>query len=662
MNVKSNFKPRIMKANITRLMMAFATVFALFATSCSSDDDNNDPDPGPGDGLQGSITENTTLDPTVVYRLTGTLSVEDGATLTIPAGTTIVSDSGTDKAIVVQKGADIVIQGTQANPVLMTSANSNPGDWGGLVIAGNATTTAGVDAVAEVGGIIYGGTDDSDNSGTINYLIIDYAGAQINAESQYNGLSLYAVGSGTSISNVAILNGTDDGVEFFGGTVSARNFYLENNEDDAVDWTEGWNGTLTYTYVLHTKEGFSTAVEADGEDKNPRLVNFTALSTEGGTALQFKKQSGATITGLSLTGYDTSLDIVEEGRSLDNININGAVADPDNTYLTPPTVDVEDFAWATTNRVDIVELNGTVTGAVSLDPGNIYRLTGSYSVEDGGSLTIQAGTRIIADADSGDATDVYIVVQRGGEINIQGTATDPVVMTSVNQQPGDWGGLILLGKAPGEEGEDATAEVGGFKYGGNEPGDDSGSITYLILNYAGAQINSESQFNGLTLYTVGSGTTIENVAILNGTDDGVEFFGGTVSASNFYLENNEDDAVDWTEGWNGTLTNTYVLHTIEGFSTAIEADGGDTFGVPNIVNFTAFSETGGTALQFKKETGANMTEVRLTGYDTNVDFPLESRVDFSAVVVDGTELQTVDDDVFNGTAVDLSIFDWVFED
>ena len=215
-----------------------------------------------------------------------------------------------------------------------------------MVIAGNATTTKGVDAVAEVGNIIYGGTDDMDNSGNIDYLILNYAGAQINSESQYNGLTLYAVGSMTTIDNVAILNGTDEGVEFFGGTVSASNFYLENNEDDAIDWTEGWNGTLTDAYVLHTEAGFSTAVEADGDNANPSLVNLTCVSTVGGTTLQFKKESGATITGLSLTGYDTSIDF-RDGGAVTNVTIDGATSDPALPYDGAATVDVSIFDWAT---------------------------------------------------------------------------------------------------------------------------------------------------------------------------------------------------------------------------------------------------------------------------------------------------------------------------
>jgi hypothetical protein len=240
----------------------------------------------------------------------------------------------------------IDIEGTEDNPVVMSSTSGVAGSWGGLVIAGNAETTAGINATAEVGGIIYGGNNPEDNSGSIEYLILSDAGAQINSESQYNGLSLYAVGSETNIQNIAILNGSDDGVEFFGGSVSATNLYLENNEDDAVDWTEGWNGSVTNTYVYHTIPNFSTAIEADGVNGNPTVENFTAVSETGGIALQFKAQSGATITGLSLSGYDTAIDIAEEGRTdLSGIQIEGEDASLEVAYETEATVDAEMFSW-----------------------------------------------------------------------------------------------------------------------------------------------------------------------------------------------------------------------------------------------------------------------------------------------------------------------------
>jgi hypothetical protein len=592
------------------------------------------------------------LDPSQSYSLEGTYTVKSGTKLTIPAGVVIVSETGTDKYIVVEKGAEIDIQGTFDLPVIMRTQNSNPGEWGGLVLLGEAVTTEGVDAIAEVGGLIYGGTNNSDSSGNINYLIIKGAGAQINSESQYNGLTLYAVGSGTTINNIALMDGADDGVEFFGGTVSITNLYSENNEDDSVDWTEGWSGSITNTYVVHSNDGFSTAIEADGDNGNPTITNFTAVSTAGGTALQFKKMSGATITGLSLTGYETSIDMKDDGP-LSNVQIEGQDGDPFNGYTTTSSVDFALFDWVNSNQTGNASLlQGVVTETVTLNASVAYTLTSSYIVQDGGKLIIPAGTKITANA---AGTSVYIAVLKGGQIEINGTATNPVIMSSASATPGDWGGLTICGDAPTTEGLNATAEIGGFIYGGNNASDDSGSINYLVMLGTGAQINSESQYNGISFYAVGSETEVNNIAIINGADDGVEFFGGTVNATNLYLENNEDDAVDWTEGWSGILNNTYISHTNGNFSTALEADGDN--GNPTINNFTAITTDPGTALQFKKMSGATMTNVLLSGYDVNVDMKDDGPL--ANIIVDGTPLISEDDNVFNGTAVDISGWAWI---
>ncbi|MFS4446404.1 hypothetical protein [Maribacter sp. 2307UL18-2] len=680
-----------MKMKPTKISMILALVFAIVLASCSSDD--NAPDPGPDaveptctDGIKngdetgvdcggsctacpeeptesttltGTLTEDRTLDATKTYTLEKSLSVEAGATLTIPAGTainaTVETGDETSTYIVVQKGAKIDIQGSAAAPVIMQSTGGNSGDWGGLVILGDATTTEGVDATAEVGNFKYGGTTDTDDSGSISYLIIKHAGAQIDAESQYNGLTLYAVGSGTTIDYVAMMDGEDDGVEFFGGTVSASNLYFENNQDDSIDWTEGWNGTVTNAYVLHTEEGFSTAVEADGANGNPSLVNFTAVSTVGGTALQFKKESGATITGLSLSGYDTSIDMKDNGP-LSNIKIEGEDANPAEGYNTAASVDVADFDWVNSDNQpepqDIV-LTGSITSDMMLDANNNYTLEKSLSVEAGAKLTIPAGTTINATVETGDETSTYIVIQKGAQIDIQGTAQAPVLLQSSGGSSGDWGGLVVLGDATTTEGVDATAEVGNFKYGGTTDTDDSGSISYLIIKHAGAQIDAESQYNGLTLYAVGSNTTIDYVAIIDGEDDGVEFFGGTVSASNLYFENNQDDSIDWTEGWNGTVTNAYVSHTEAGFSTAVEADGAN--GNPKLINFTAVSTVDGTALQFKKQSGATITNLYLEGYELLVD--MKDAGPLANIQIDGADA-TVEGPYTSGTKVDVTMFDW----
>jgi len=639
--------------NFKKFALSLAAVTGLFLTGCSSDDDfTPEEQQVENSELTGSLESNRILDASVQYTITGPYLVKSGAKLTIPAGTEIVSQVGTDRYIAVEQGGKIEVQGTSSNPVVMRSENNTAGDWGGLLLCGNATTTEGVNAIAEVGGLIYGGTDDADNSGSIEYLIIRGAGAQINSESQYNGLTLYAVGSGTHIDNVAVLDGADDGIEFFGGTVSASNLYFENNEDDSVDWTEGWNGTITNTYVSHTKP-FSTAIEADGDNNNPKVINFTAVSTVGGTALQFKKQSGATITGLSLLGYSTRIDMKDNGP-LSNIIIDGQTADPANGYNAPASVDLSRFSWATDNTSDTSVLPSAITGTTELNSSLVYLLQGTTLVKAGGKLIIPAGTTIISET----GTDKYIAVEQGGKIEINGTNDNPVVMKSAGGNPGDWGGLLICGEAVTTEGVNAIAEVGGLVYGGTNNADNSGSISYLVIRGAGAQINSESQYNGLTLYAVGSGTSISNVAIIDGADDGIEFFGGSVSATNLYFENNEDDSVDWTEGWNGSITNTYILNNVAGFSTAIEADGDN--GNPTVTNLTAIntgSPGSGTAFQFKKQSGGTFSNISLTDYGTNVD--MKDNGPLANIIVDGAPLTTPDDDVFNGTPVDISGWIWI---
>lgn len=653
------------------ITLAFAT---LNITSCSTED----PAPIVADAteviknleagiLKGTLDEDYSLEASTVYNLTGQFIIADGAALNIPAGTRILADNGgTDVYIAVLKGGEININGNASNPVVMSSSEGNSGDWGGLTLCGKATTTAGVDAQAEVGGFIYGGNEDADSSGIIRYLQIVGTGAQINTESQYNGISFYAVGSSTLVDNIAVINGSDDGVEFFGGTVDVSNLYLVNNDDDSIDWTEGWNGSVTNAYISHTVSGFSTVFEGDKDNGNPTFTNITAISTVGGNALQFKKQSGGTISGLSLSGYDTDLDM-KDGGDIGNVIFSdgytpAAITDPTedatlNKYFYSlnasviPTVDASNFDWVNFDlSFESSVLQGAVTGNVTLDASVNYTLNSSYIVQDGAKLTIPAGTKITA-RDGG--TGVYIAVLQGGEIEIQGEADNPVVIASAAGNGGDWGGLTICGKATTSAGVDAVAEVGGFVYGGTNDDDNSGSIKYLVLKGTGAQINSESQYNGLSLYAVGSETVIKNLSVINGSDDGVEFFGGTVSASNLYLENNDDDSIDWTESWNGTVTNAYISHTVAGFSTVFEGDKDN--GNPTFTNITAISTAGGTALQFKKQSGGTITNLYLSGYDKNIDMKDDGPL--ANVIIDGNAATTTN--AYNtGTQVDITTWTW----
>lgn len=630
----------------TKISLIFLTLLSIFIIGCDNDDDNGGAPPT--QGLDGLITEDLTLDPAVTYNLSGDVRVAEGVTLTIPAGTEIVSAVGTGNYLAVLQGGRIDIQGTAAEPVVMRSSSGNAGSWGGLLLCGNAPTTAGTNVTAEVGGLVYGGTNEGDNSGTINYLIIRDAGAQINADSQYNGLSLYAVGSGTTISNVAIINGADDGVEFFGGTANASNIYLENNEDDAVDWTEGWNGTLSDTYVVNTIQGFSTAIEADGTASNPTINNFTAISSTGGLAIQMKAASTATINGFSATGFDLLFEFAGTSTPAELV-IDGEAANTadDAVYQSSP-VNAGDFAWATDQNDDSNVLPANITSDRTLDPNVEYSINGPVLVNSGVTLTIPAGTQLVSQ--SGTAN--YLAVLQGGSIDIQGTEIEPVVMRSVDGNP--WGGLLVCGNASTTAGVNVTAEVGGLVYGGNNDSESSGNISYLILRNTGAQINADSQFNGLSLYAVGSGTTIDNVAVIEGADDGIEFFGGTVSVTNFFAQNIEDDAIDWTEGWNGTMDTSYIVNTIQGFSTAIEADG--TASNPTLNNLTAISSTGGLAIQMKAASTATINGFSATGFDLLFEFAGTSTP--AELVIDGAAADTADDAVYDTSSTNASLFAW----
>ncbi|WP_343694070.1 hypothetical protein [Flavobacterium sp.] len=255
---------------------AMAAILGLALTSCSSDDNNKDENKSSFvlkvDDLKGNINDGVvTLDPTQTYTLTGGLVVKGGATLVIPAGTVIKSSAtaeATSLYIAVERNAKININGTAAKPVIMTSGKTNPAqsDWGGLIIAGNGKVNTGDNGTSEVGGLSYGGNDNADSSGNINFLKISYTGSKYTSEKEYNGVSFFGVGSGTVVSDIYTFESGDDGIEFFGGAVNASNLVIINSYDDSLDFADGWQGTATNVYI----KGVSKAgVEGSTNAKDP---------------------------------------------------------------------------------------------------------------------------------------------------------------------------------------------------------------------------------------------------------------------------------------------------------------------------------------------------------------------------------------------------------
>ena len=336
--------------------------------------------------LQGMINDGEViLNATTVYKLTGRLQVNSGAVLTIPAGTRIEAIGGTAAYIAVAQGGKININGTSSNPVVMTSglAVKAPGDWGGLVICGKApinTVSGGTStAQSEVADLTYGGTIANDNSGSIRYLRLEYTGAAFSAVKEFNGVSLFGVGSGTVFEYVQCYAGSDDGFEFFGGTVNTSYLVSFGNEDDQFDWTEGWNGTNTNWYGKISFGKGNRGIEADNYEfgfantpiSNP-TINGLSLVGPGSTAssttypensgLKLRRGTKGIFSNVHLTGFAKGLD-VEHDETIAAVTAN--TLDATNVTYT----DVTTKTYGKTTAAAIVDVSGvaaetsTATGA-----------------------------------------------------------------------------------------------------------------------------------------------------------------------------------------------------------------------------------------------------------------------------------------------------------
>jgi hypothetical protein len=200
--------------------------------------------------LTGNITTTTTLTSDKEWILKGYVYVTDGAKLIIQPGTIIKSDISEKGALCIERGAQIVAEGTVAKPIVFTSGRPagerTPGDWGGIVILGRAKTNRTSEPTIEGGiGRAYGGTNDLDNSGILKYVRIEYAGIAAMPNSEINALTLGGVGSGTIIENVQTIYANDDAFEFFGGTVNAKNLYAYGTADDDYDFDFGYRGKVS---------------------------------------------------------------------------------------------------------------------------------------------------------------------------------------------------------------------------------------------------------------------------------------------------------------------------------------------------------------------------------------------------------------------------------
>lgn len=214
-------------------------------------------------------------------------------------------------------------------------------------------------------------------------------------------------------------------------------------------------------------------------------------------------------------------------------------------------------------------ISGDITSNTTLAEGYEYKLSGGVHVKEGATLTIKPGVKITA---IDDDTPDYILIEQGAKIDAQGTASNPIVMTSETPE-NKWGGIHICGKAhTNAEGGSGSSEIGGAKYGGSDDKDNSGTLRYIRLEYTGFALDEEHEANGISFYGVGSGTTVDHIESYKGGDDGFEFFGGSVNVNNMVSFDSSDDSFDWTEGWNGSATNILAYQLSAEDDCLIEAD------------------------------------------------------------------------------------------
>lgn len=304
---------------------------AIAFTACSDDDEGNggeEPtalEPADGETLIGEVKdgETLTLKADRSFTIDKALRVKSGGTLKIEAGVTVTASedaSSTAMFIVIEQGGKIDAQGTDAKPIVLTAEAGEPGSWGGIMICGKAPINLGTSASAEIGDAIYGGTVANDNSGTLKYVRVEYSGSEINDEAEHNGITLYGVGSGTTIDHIEAYKGADDGIEIFGGTVNLSYVVSFGSQDDQFDWSQGWVGTVENLHLQQVNDAEyrqDKGIEADNYDDNNTATPI----------------SNPTVKNLTIMGYSTVLNGDDE--KVDGIRIReGSKGDLDNVVIT----------------------------------------------------------------------------------------------------------------------------------------------------------------------------------------------------------------------------------------------------------------------------------------------------------------------------------------
>lgn len=303
--------------------------------------------------LKDTISSNTVLKTGKTYTLLNFVYVTNGATLRIEPGVIIKGNKSNKGSLIITRNGMIDAQGTASSPIVFTSAEASParGDWGGIIILGNARTNgeySGTNGLQEIeGGVnnaigygLHGGNQDGDNSGTMKYVRIEYPGIAFQPNSEINGLTMGSVGSGTTIDYVEVYNSGDDAFEWFGGSVNAKHLIAIGSTDDDFDSDNGFSGKVQYGISLRdnqqadfaaggTSNGFESDNNATGTTATPQtsavFANFTMIgpkatagvpATPFGRGAHIRRNSAISLLNVSMIGWKTGVRI--DGQATNN--------------------------------------------------------------------------------------------------------------------------------------------------------------------------------------------------------------------------------------------------------------------------------------------------------------------------------------------------------
>ncbi|NJM24674.1 MAG: hypothetical protein HC859_03280 [Bacteroidia bacterium] len=347
-----------------------------------------------------NITANTTWETGKIYILRGRITITNNATLTIEPGVIVKGDAGTDanaKALIVARGSKLMAEGTANSPIIFTSIQDqiNPGEiespnldpdqsglWGGVIVLGKArisTTSGGVQLTeAQIEGIptsdpngLYGGNDDADNSGVLKYISIRHGGTLIGSGNEINGLTLGGVGSGTVIENIEIVANQDDGIEWFGGTVSVKNVVIWNSYDDGLDTDMAWNGTCDNFIIVAPNTG--SAFELDGPEgtyinattPNHKFINGTVYAGANiADLIDFDLNSNVEMEDIYFYGFANATSVKEYAAMIAFAGSTSYAASFEHTLAGATTPDAAVvFAGIPAGELTAVAANANTVGA-----------------------------------------------------------------------------------------------------------------------------------------------------------------------------------------------------------------------------------------------------------------------------------------------------------